>query len=429
MIRKLKWWFTLTSTGLTSLVLIVLTVILLRLNVAQIETRYDSVLQNVFESVLGRLWYDTAIDDDWLRELERDNQCIIDISENGKSLFYQGGYQANTSRNVLISRAAETADVKYGVTYSDRTILSLQPTEAEFTLLGEAGEEYRVKVRLIQLRDNSYARLMVIVDSTSFQTEVIQIRWIYSVLVSVSIFLLLCIFRFMAELISKPVQNSIRQQNEFIASASHELRGPLAVLTAAVSYAEQSDKYESLLPQVKRETNRMVRIVNDLLLLARNDAADWSMIKEPTELEVLLLEVMERMIPTVQQVGRQLNIRMPDQLLPAVRVDKTRVAQVLEILIRNACDHSGDGGEILLVAEMKKDHVEISVVDHGIGIPDTEKRKVFNRFYRVDKSRTDRDHSGLGLSIALDYVKAHNGSITVIDTPGGGATFMVRLPK
>lgn len=113
---------------------------------------------------------------------------------------------------------------------------------------------------------------------------------------------------------------------------------------------------------------------------------------------------------------------------PKLVCDKERISQTLSILIDNALSYSPAGTVIQLGARVEKKGIVFSVIDHGPGIPDSEKEKVFDRFYCGDPSRTDKNHYGLGLSIAQEIVKAHQGTIRLVDTLGGGATFEMEIP-
>lgn len=105
-----------------------------------------------------------------------------------------------------------------------------------------------------------------------------------------------------------------------------------------------------------------------------------------------------------------------------------KVSQILTILIDNALSYVPEGGSIRLQAKKEPGAIAISVSDNGPGIPDSEKDSVFQRFYRSDASRNDKQHFGLGLCIAKEIALLHQGSLKILDTPGGGATFILKLP-
>jgi signal transduction histidine kinase len=119
------------------------------------------------------------------------------------------------------------------------------------------------------------------------------------------------------------------------------------------------------------------------------------------------------------------NVNLPNTTIPLFNCDKERIIQLITILVHNAISYTPENGKIDISLAYEKKHFTISVADNGIGIADDEKPKIFDRFYRSDKSRTSKEHFGLGLSIATQIVTAHNGHISVSDTPNGGATFTV----
>ncbi len=171
----------------------------------------------------------------------------------------------------------------------------------------------------------------------------------------------------------------------------------------------------------------MSSLVNDMLTLSGSDNHRFSINPRPTELDTLLMNSFEAFEPLAQDKHITLSIRLPEQALPLCTVDPQRISQVVSILLHNAVSYTPEHGKIELSLAHDKDRAVISVRDNGIGIADEDKKKIFDRFYRVEKSRSTKEHFGLGLSIAYEIVKAHNGSISVQDAPGGGSIFSVRL--
>ena len=146
-----------------------------------------------------------------------------------------------------------------------------------------------------------------------------------------------------------------------------------------------------------------------------------------TNVDALLIEAWEQFCESAKKQHIQLNLNIEDHY-PRIPCDAERIGQVLSILLDNAITHSAPGQSIEMGARVQPKQLVLSVTDHGPGIPDGEKEKVFQRFYSGDPSRTDKSHFGLGLSIAREIVKLHHGAIRLRDTPGGGCTFEVCLP-
>lgn len=225
-----------------------------------------------------------------------------------------------------------------------------------------------------------------------------------------------------------------RQRNEqrlrhFISDASHELRTPL---TSVQGYAElvqrapEMDRDDLLLAvrRMEEETQRMGFLVDDLLLLARLDQGR-PLQKEPVDLEALVSDACAD--ARVADPGRSLSVQVTAPLI--VTGDEMRLRQVLGNLLRNALVHTPAGTAVEVLLRADGNRAVIHVVDHGRGVPPDQRHRVFERFHRANPELSgDRGGSGLGLSIVAAVVTAHGGAVSVLDTPGGGATFRVELP-
>jgi len=224
-----------------------------------------------------------------------------------------------------------------------------------------------------------------------------------------------------------------RMRREFIAGVSHELRTPLTSVRGfiqgildGVICAEDREKY---LRMAFDETNRLTRLTNDLLDLTKLEAGVIKLNKQKIE----LYELIDDSILTVcRSSGKDiLDSRVtvtPEKL--SLQADPDRLKQVLINLLSNACRYTPDGGRIEVAAELAGSKVRILVKDNGIGIPAAELPFIFEKFYRVDKSRnSSAGGSGLGLSIVKDLVELHGGSITARSAAGQGTVFEIILPR
>jgi two-component system sensor histidine kinase VicK len=223
-------------------------------------------------------------------------------------------------------------------------------------------------------------------------------------------------------------------RREFVANVSHELRTPL---TTIKSYMEALDDgalddpslSHKFISVVRGETERMIRLVGDLLHLSKLDSKKASLSKEWTNVYGLLEEVADRFAFQLQQ--KSIKIRVHSQIgLGQVFIDPDQIDQVLDNLVSNAIKYTGDGGYIELLAGRKGNNlVEISVKDTGFGIPKKDIAKIFDRFYRVDKARSrSMGGTGLGLSIAREIIKAHGGAVEIESDMGKGTKVMFTLP-
>lgn len=227
-----------------------------------------------------------------------------------------------------------------------------------------------------------------------------------------------------------PLEHSRRDQVQFVASAAHELRSPLAVMLSNLSALEKAGEGEQLRfrENIKAEGLRMSRLVDDLLVLANTDSHSWTMLSTPTELDTLCLDVYERFCGPAREKSLRLEVALPEEELPLRPCDPGRVEQALSVLLDNAISYTPPGGTVKLSAGRHGGgKVRFSVEDNGPGVPDGEKERIFQRFYRTDRSRRDKEHFGLGLSVAKEIVQLHRGRIWVEDAPGGGAVFHMVL--
>jgi signal transduction histidine kinase len=179
---------------------------------------------------------------------------------------------------------------------------------------------------------------------------------------------------------------------------------------------------------IYKEAGRMNRLVLDLLTLARLEAGTADLQKSGVDLNELLKNVVDKFALQVRQ--NQVSLMWKEQGLPTIIGDGDRLVQVFTNIIDNALKFTPAGGRITLSAIQKLSQVIISIADTGPGIAPQDQKRIFERFYQVDKSRQGgaRRGVGLGLPIARQIILAHGGDIWVESQPGQGSTFMVRLP-
>jgi two-component system OmpR family sensor kinase len=215
----------------------------------------------------------------------------------------------------------------------------------------------------------------------------------------------------------------------FVSDASHELRTPL---TSMRGYAELLQRNpdmtrEDVMLAVRRiedETRRMGLLVDDLLLLARLDQRR-PLDRAPVDLTSMIHDAVSD--ARAADPERSVVARVSEPM--TVTGDDLRLRQAVANLVRNALVHTPAGSPVEVSLHPQNGYAEIDIVDHGPGVPAEQRERIFERFHRADPLRSrDQGGSGLGLSIAAAVVNAHGGSISVVDTPGGGATFRVELP-
>lgn len=230
----------------------------------------------------------------------------------------------------------------------------------------------------------------------------------------------------------KPTEVASYSQKEFIASVSHELKSPLAVI---LSCAETIGNYEKLPEPYRHQTEiidseclRMSKLIQDLLLLSSIDTRTWSLNKTEINIDTFMIGIYEKFEPIVKKKKILFQLELEDKTFPVFRADADRLNQIIGIFLDNAITYSKSNTEILLKAETNKCNLIFTIIDHGQGISDENKPFIFDRFYCTDKSRTKKAHYGLGLSIAKELVTMHKGTIVLSDTEGGGCTFQIFIP-
>ncbi|NMH70744.1 cell wall metabolism sensor histidine kinase WalK [Bacillus sp. RO3] len=222
------------------------------------------------------------------------------------------------------------------------------------------------------------------------------------------------------------------ERREFVANVSHELRTPLTTMRSYLeALAEGAWQDETIAPQfldvTQNETERMIRLVNDLLQLSKMDSKDYRFNKDWVDFILFFHKIIDRFEMT-KNVNVTFKRILPDKAM-FVEVDQDKITQVLDNIISNALKYSPEGGTITFKAKEKNGFIEISVSDQGLGIPKENLEKVFERFYRVDKARTRQmGGTGLGLAIAKEMISAHGGDIWATSTEGKGTTITFTLP-
>ncbi|MFT3890838.1 MAG: ATP-binding protein [Anaerolineales bacterium] len=220
-------------------------------------------------------------------------------------------------------------------------------------------------------------------------------------------------------------------RRDFISNLSHELRTPLASLKALTETLldgalDDPPAARRFTDQIQVEVDALTQMVTELLELSRIESGRFSLELKPVSPFELLDSASQRMQLQAERAGLTLRVECADNL-PKIKIDSQRLEQVLVNLIHNAVKFTRAGGEIVLIAEPEPGVVRFAVRDTGIGIPAEDVSRIFERFYRVDKSRAGSG-TGLGLSIAKHIVEAHGGKIWAESVEGKGSAFYFTMP-
>jgi signal transduction histidine kinase len=225
------------------------------------------------------------------------------------------------------------------------------------------------------------------------------------------------------------LERAFEQQNRFVADVAHELRTPLATLqtnldVAARNHNATSDDYQHLLSTIRRAVTRLEQLVVALLTLA---TAEQTLVREEVVLEPLLEEVLAHLQPAAG--SHRVTLRLESNTEASVCGDPHLLAQVFRNLVENAIRYNHPEGYVVITANETGKGIIIRVQDTGMGIEKEEQEHIFERFYRVDRSRSrHRGGAGLGLSIVQHLLSLHNGHVTLEHSSPTGSTFLVELP-
>ena len=413
MFDKLRWRLTAFNSIITSGIMICL--VLLCLSLSERNTK-DQTYKNFTDTVYAVSSYlevQNQISDDWLRQMEADPNVHISVLDAGMPLF-----------SMTLSPEKEKLEPVFQTAWEIAQLPSGKNGYRLFAMDGYYAAAYRIE------KQDSMVDLILLYSLAQMEAGIQNQRVLVFLASSVAVFVLVIFSWLFTGKMLRPIQENQQRQTEFIAAASHELRTPLAAILSAASAMERAESMQrsQFSDMIHREGKRMSRLIGDMLTLSSSDSKAWAMQKQPVELDMLLLEVYEAHYPLAKEQGIGLTLSLYEQNVPSMNLDRDRINQVLSILLDNARNHTPAPGKIELELTVHRNNVQIRVSDTGPGVPDDEKRRIFERFYRSEKSRSHRGHFGLGLSIAAEIVKKHNGRIWVQDATIGGAEFVVELP-
>lgn len=272
------------------------------------------------------------------------------------------------------------------------------------------------------------ASIAIVIVATSTRAHALHRTIITVVVILVLVFLSSII---LSKIAMKPIKRAWQRQLDFTADASHELRTPLAIIRSNLEIVmdnrdEMVKDQEKWLANIQKETNRMTKLVDDLLTLSRADSNETQLCMTEFPLSIIIEERLSAFHSLAAEHGITLESSVaPDVLLYG---DEQRIIQLFTILLDNAIKYMGRPGTIRIEGDFIGQHARIIFSDDGAGIPKEDVPNVFTRFYRVDKSRTGQQGgSGLGLAIAKWIVEAHGGKITLKSGEGKGVVYTILI--
>ncbi len=461
MFPRLQRKFVILYTFSTGLIMTFILSVAFLFYVSSQDNRQRSAFQEHLFTLTAQMQTDSEFSDSFLAQMEQNNKLLIYIEENDIPFFFPGAFRSCTPRDTLLTYAKNAAKKEY--IYDDSHPISSNILQSSvFQITGDKKDTYLGNL-LILRTSSGYKRLTLLMDITGYRHRLLDTGCIYLLIDLCGILLLFLSGRWFVSRSLKPLEETCQKQQDFVAAVSHELRSPFAVIRttadAITANAVAADKvsgnavsadkvsvgaegYNRGLAVIKDECRRGSSLIQNLLLLVTAEQKEWAIKKQDFEIDELLLNLLEIYEPLCRSKGGALLLHLPQEPLPSVSADPNLCRQIFTILLDNAvayaltdplspdADHAArntDRYQILLRADISHGHICVRVTDHGPGIPDEEKTLIFDRFYRSDRSRNDKEHFGLGLSIAAALAKIQGLRLAAEDTEGGGSTFSLRF--
>lgn len=423
MFRRLHIHMTLFSTLITGIILSLMAAACLLITESNIRQNHYTIFTNNAYSCISYLESQNVLSHRWIQQAQNNYHIQMQILDGQHPLFFDRLHE-NTDLQDIFSLAKKESKENHGLDLDSSGSSQALSKVAMFQIPGY----YACTARIPKKQGSLHA--VFLYSQKEQVSQILRMRLLFLCAVLTAILALAVFSWLFTRKMIRPLEKSRKEQNAFIAAASHELRSPLAVIQSSLSAIphaskERADQFVSISLD---ECRRMSRLIQDMLSLSRSDNHTWILNAAPCEVDTLLLETFEKYQQPAREKGKKLQIRLPEDPLPVCICDPEKISQILTILIDNALSYVPEGGNIRLQAEKEPGSIAISVSDNGPGIPDSEKDSVFQRFYRSDASRNDKQHFGLGLCIAKEIALLHQGSLKILDTPGGGATFVLKLP-
>lgn len=441
MFRKVHYRLTLLCAGITTFILFVMSLIYLYVSESGLKQSHFLAFQRDAGNLIANFEQQTILTHAWLAQMESLNSFTISIIDNGVPLLFSERTQ-DEKQKAIEQEALHYYHSHFAIESLDSSFLY----HTEYAFTASCKKDYYVSYTYIPY-DNGETQLLILfpLEDLNKQIRIQRIRFAF---IDLTAMVLLSLFSFFfTKKLLIPVEKNRLEQIRFVAAASHELRTPLAVILSCTSAIRghngkkaSPEETGTFLTTIYSEGQRMRHLIDDMLFLSHADSHSFSINMAPIEPDTLLLNSYEAFESLAAEKNISFHISLPESALPPCLGDGERLRQLIAILLHNAISYTPERGSVTLTltygeypkagttAFHRGAFYTIAVIDNGIGIPDQEKSKIFHRFYRSDKSRSTKEHFGLGLCIAEEIVHSLKGSIYVEDTPGGGSTFLVQLP-
>ena len=348
-----------------------------------------------------------------LAKTEAANGLVISIADAGGPIPFRGGWQPATDRDTLLASALSSAPAANG--------------DWNGAIKGAQGERYLAAIR--RINDYRNARTIVVLqDMRAADAQRHTQRLLYAGIAALALAALIPFCWFFTGRVTQPIREAHERQNQFVSAASHELRTPMQVIRINAEALKLNPPDASpFIDQILQELSHMGRLSEDLLLLAAAPGRAAGR-DDPVEAEALIRQAVESHAPAAAQKEIALCFALPEKPLPLIEGNAVMLQRALNVLVDNAVCYTQAGGHVTVSAQRRTREVSIMVEDDGPGIAPEHRKRIFERFYRVEASRTGRAHSGLGLSVAQSIVESHGGKLTYAPAKPSGSLFCILLP-
>ena len=322
---------------------------------------------------------------------------ILDVDNN---IIYKVSHSDNDVDNIILNKAQEILDTK-------------QKSQIQIGNLYFSNYAYNF----------SNGKFLTIVNISNTKTRLLKLLLTSLMLLLLGEIVIYIISKKITNWLTHPVEESFNNQKEFVANASHELKTPLAVMIASIDCLEPSKKNEKWINNLKSESEKMNNLITRLLDLSKSENYN---LKEDFRLTDIS-KVIEKIGLTFESLAFEKNVTIKTNIEENIMFlcNKESIDELVSILMDNAISHSEKNSSIMINLSKVKSEIKLEITNKGEAIPDDECEKIFERFYRSDKSHNRKSNRyGLGLAIAKNIVIGHNGSITA-HSKNGYTTFKI----
>ncbi len=436
MYKKVHLQLTCLFTGITAAIMIIMSLCYLYVSESGLFRNQYNSFKNDMNTIATNLEQMPVISMQWLSKMEAQGNYTFFALDNGVPFLYnQLSGHSEDFRKTIMRECLDVYHNTYEIEATDAVSSPYVSYHVEYQFTSPSTKEKYFGCVISIEKGKSMMQIIVFSPLNMLEKQISEQRFRFF-LIDLTAIILLAFFSFIfTGKLLQPISESQQRQARFISSASHELRTPLAIILSSIDCCRnaedgnlQSASQQRFFKTIRQESLRMSALINDMLILSEQDQ-NLPVRKKPVELDTLIINSYEAFEPLAKEKQIALSAELPENIFPPCSCDPDRISQVISILLHNAISYTQKNGKIILSLSYDKRGFLLSVKDNGIGISDEDKGKIFDRFYRAEKSRSTKGHFGLGLSIAYEIVASHNGSITVKDAVPKGAEFVVVLPE